>query len=374
MAITVGDICTLTSSDVRTQLDSTNGGDLAILVAFVERIQLDMLRTSNWTFLQSAAKKFITQPGITDYWVGATGTGPAGSVDTGLNITNLKRFNEDSVFNRSTFQQLTSSVHRPTDYGLSQADSASKTGQPNVWVENPDTPYLMQLFPAPDNKNTFQPFPVSPICKTSVAGALPNRVYYVNVTFGDALGNQSIAASGPTKIFVPANSVLVVQPPVPGFAASASGVAYDHYNVYAWSAGTNVSDGGNLGTLTLQNVAPIAIATPFTEPTSGLTTTGAAAPSSSTLAPLDGYVIEFKYWQARPVGLSQGSTLLIPDEYKDVIVAGTNWLAAQFLNKQDDATRWNAIYQTGLRTLVRDRNLSPTLDFMKPDSATLSPF
>lgn len=368
MAITVSQVCALTSQDIRSQLANT-GSDQNILVSFVERIQLDMLRTSNWTFLQSAAKQFITQPGVASYWIGATGQNPAGSVDTGLNLTNMKRVNEDSVFNRSTFQQLTRSLYKPLDDGLSQADGTSKSSQPLTWVENPDTPYLMQLYPAPDNKNGYQPAPTSPVCTTVVSGALDNRIYYVNVTLVDALGNESIAATNPSKIFVPAGSVLVVKPPVPGFAASASGVAYNQFNVYAWSAGADASNSSNLGTLTLQNLSPISGGN-FIEPDTGLTIDGVAAPSSSLIAPLDGYVIEFKYWAARPTGLTKDSVLLIPDDYKDVIVAGTNWAVSQFLNKQDDAQHWGGLYQSGVRTLVRDRNLSPTLDFMKPDPAT----
>jgi hypothetical protein len=201
-----------------------------------------------------------------------------------------------------------------------------------------------------------------------VSGTLPNRIYWVNVTLVDSLGNESTAAPNPTKIFVPANSVLVVNAPVPGITQSASGVQYNQYNVYAYNAGTTVTSSG-YGTLTKQTVTPVSITNTWTEPTSGLTTTGTSAPAANNLTPLDGYIIEFKYWQQRPAGLSAGSTLLIPDEYKDVIVAGTNWLASQFINKATDTQYWGGIYQNGLRTMIRDRNLSPKRDFIQPDTA-----
>jgi hypothetical protein len=367
MALQVSQITTLTSADIRSQL-ANSGTDQGILVSFVERIQLDMLRTSNWTFLLSAAKQFVTQTGVTDYWIGKAGTNPAGSVDTGLNITDLKRIDETSVFDRSNFTQLNKIDYKPESSNLNFGDNTSRTERPKAWVEDPSAPYLLRIFPAPNNQNGYRPVPEAPICTTTVSGALAARIYWVNVTFVDALGNESTAAPTPTKVFVPANSVLVVQAPVPGTAVSASGVAYNRYNVYAVSAGTNTSSSG-YGPLTLQNVSFNSTASPWQEPNTGLTTLGSQVPSNNAITPLDGYVIEFKYWQQRPVGLTAGSTLLIPDEYKDVVIAGTNMLAAQFLNKQSDLQYWSGLYQSGLRTMIRDRNLSPKTDFVKPDSA-----
>jgi len=367
MALTVSTITALTSQDIRSQL-ANSGTDQTILVSFVERVQLDMLRTSNWTFLLSAAQQFITQSGVTDYWIGATGTNPAGSVDTGLNITNLKRIDEDSVFDRSNFEQLDKIDFKPEGPGLNYRDNTSRTDLPKAWVEDASAPYLMRVFPAPNNQNGYQPVPESPICTTAVAGALPARIYWVNVTLVDSLNNESTAAPSPTKVFVPANSVLVVKPPVPGIVTSASGVQYNQYNVYAYNAGTSTLSTG-YGNLTLQNLSPISTGSSWTEPNTGLTLVGVTAPSTNKMTPLDGYIIEFKYWQQRPVGLTAGTTLLIPDEYKDVITAGTNWIAAQFLNKQSDVQMWGTIYQNGVRTMIRDRNLSPKRDFIKPDAA-----
>lgn len=368
MTLIASTITGLTSQDIRSQL-ANSGSDQSILMTFVERIQLDMLRTSNWTFLLSTNQQFITKQGITDYWIGATGTNPLGSYDTGLNLTDLKRIDEMSVFDRSNFTQLDRIDFKPNTPGLELRDSEMRSGNPKAWIEEPTAPYLMRIMPAPDNKNGYQPIPVSPVCSTvfaTLAGALANRVYWVNVTFVDTLGNESSAAPNPVKIFVPASNVLIVKLPVPGFATSASGITYDRFNVYAYGAGTNVASSG-YGNLTRQNVSPSAY--DWIEPNTGLTVIGVTAPTTNAVAPLDGYVIDFKYWQLRPSGLGPSSPLLIPDEYKDVLVAGTNWLASQFMNKQADIQYWGGVYQNGLRTMIRDRNLSPKTDFIKPDSA-----
>jgi hypothetical protein len=365
MSLLVSTITSLTSQDLRSQL-ANSGTDQAILVSFVERAQLDMLRTANWEFLVSGTQQFITKSGVTDYWIGATGTNPSGAVDTGLNISNLKRIDETSVFDRSNFTQLNKVVYKPNLVGLANPDSEERQGIPKAWVEDVANPYLFRIFPAPNNANTFQPVPETPICTTTVSGALVARIYWVNVTLVDSLGYESSAALNPVKIYVPANSVLVVQPPVPGIAASASGIAYNRFNVYAVSAGINVSSSG-YGNLTLQNVSPSTTA--WQEPNTGLTTNGVQAPTTNSITPLDGYVMEFKYWQSRPIGLTAGTTLMVPDEYKDVIVAGTNMVCAQFLAKQGDVEYWGAMYQSGLRAMVRDRNLSPKTDFIKPDGA-----
>jgi hypothetical protein len=360
MTLQVSSIVGITSQDIRSQL-GTSGTDLAILVSFVERIQLDMLRTSNWSFLTSNPQRFITQQGVTDYWIGATGSNPAGSVDTGLNLTDLKRLDEDSVFDRSNFNQLTKIVNPPDDPGYAYADGASRTAIPKAYTQDIDTnPYLLRLFPAPNNTNGYQPIPSPAICTTSVAGALANRIYYVTTTFVDSLGNESSPAPS-AKVFVPANSVLVVKPPQPGITTSASGVQYNQYKVYASTT---------LGSEVVQNGGTaISTGVSWTEPNGGLSTGTAAKPSANSLTPLDGYLIEFRYFKARPTGLASGTNLLIPDEYKDVITAGVNWLAFQFLNKQTDAQLWASVYQQGLRNLVRDRNLSPKIDFVRPDGA-----
>jgi hypothetical protein len=290
-------------------------------------------------------------------------------VDTGLNITDLKRIDEESVFDRSNFEQLDKIEFKPDTPGLAYRDNTSRSSTPKAWVEDTLTPYLFRLFPAPNNQNTYQPVPPSAIClNTASGGALPARIYWVNTTLVDTFGNESAAASLPTKVFVAAGKLLTVKLPVPGVTASASGAKYDRFNVYAFNAGTNTASSG-YGSLTLQTTVQSA---DWTEPTSGLTTVGVTAPTTNSVVPLDGYVIEFKYWQQRPTGLTAGATLLIPDEYKDVIVAGTNWLACAFLNKQADMQYWGSIYQNGVRTMIRDRNLSPKTDFMKPDSAATS--
>lgn len=358
MSLQVSQIASLVSQDLRSQLSNT-GTDQGVLVSFIERCQLDMLRTSNWTFLLSPTKQFITQLGQTNYWIGDSTKLPTGYVDTGLGLTDVKRLNEDSVMDRSNYTQLDRIISAPNDPGLQTPDNAARTSVPLAFTYDENFPYQIQIYPAASNANGYQPVPEPPICTTSVAGALANRFYFVTVTLVDSLGNESSVPSS-ARVFIPASSVLAVKPPVPGIVTTASGVKYDRYNVYAATAS---------GSEVLQNVSPVSIGSTWTEPTSGLVTNTQSKPSVNKLTTLDGYVIEFRYWTSRPTGLTAGATLIIPDEYKDVIVAGTNWMVAQFLNRQGDVAYWGGMYQTGLRTLIRDRNLSPKMDFVKPDSA-----
>src|ERR1041385_5751870 len=94
------DVINASSQDLRKQLQAS-GTDLDILLDYASRAQTKILRASRWPFLLSDAQLFITKMQVTDYWVGATGTGPAGSYDTGLNITDMYRIKDDTVMDRS---------------------------------------------------------------------------------------------------------------------------------------------------------------------------------------------------------------------------------------------------------------------------------
>lgn len=358
------DIIGTVSQDIRSVLGTT-GADATILLSFLDRIQLELMRTSNFRFLESAVQKFVTRYGQTDYWIGATGSNPAGVWDTGLNLTDVKSIKDDTVYDRSNLRKLmrVSPDSAPLIVGMENPDSTYKVEQPRAWMEDPDNANVLHIYPPANNANTaYLPVPVAPQCMTAVGGALANRIYWVVVTFVDSMGNES-TASGPTKVFVPANSLLKVRAPKPGIATGATGIQYNTYKVYAIQS-TAVSDPR---TECVQNSgAAISTASDWTESTSGLETGTATPPTSSSIEPVDGYVIEFRYMK-QPAALADvANSLQVPDEYKDVLIAGTNWLAFQFLKKQEEAQMWYQVYQNGIASIIRDQNKGPKIDFIRP--------
>lgn len=94
-----------------------------------------------------------------------------------------------------------------------------------------------------------------------------------------------------------------------------------------------------------------------------------AAPDTfELLPPPDGvYTIEFRYYKTRAAISTLATVLQVPDDYKDVVIAGVNWLACMFLKKFDEAGPWRQLFQDGKRQMVRDANLFPREDFIRPD-------
>lgn len=84
------------------------------------------------------------------------------------------------------------------------------------------------------------------------------------------------------------------------------------------------------------------------------------------------YTIEFRYFFAKPQLTQRTQALLIPDDYKDVVIAGVNWFANLYLREnKEDAMMWKAIYQEGIVGLHRDHNLFPRgQEFIAPDPAS----
>lgn len=364
---TAQDVVNQTSTDIRSVL-GTSGADATILMGFVSRTQLDMMRTVNWTFSESPVQRFITAYGQTGYWLGATGTNPAGTIDTGLNLSDLETIKENSVFDRSNYRKLNPLGDQPlADSSFATRDGQSVLSQPRLYVQNPDNAYILNLYPAPDNRNIYQPVPPPPAFTVTAGGALAARVYWVQTTFVDSLGNEG-TPSRATKVYVPASSLLTVVAPIPEIATGPTGIKYGQYKVYAIAGAS--SDATDPGSECVQNGGTaINTGVNWTEQNTGLATGTALAPTSSTLETLDGYVIEFRYWKSRKQIAALADFLQIPDEYFDVIVAGTNFLACQFLKKGDEAQMWLQIYQNGLRGMIRDKNKSPKVDFVRPDNA-----
>src|SRR6185312_11640779 len=362
---TVQDVINATSQDIRGVLGTT-GGDSNILIDYVNRISLKLLRQSNWKFLLSAPQRFMTRLGVTDYWVGASGSAPVGAFDTSLNLTDLRTVKPDTFYDRSNLRNFGQYDDAPLSWGFANRDNVSTLGPPRAFKVTLDNPNLISLYPAPDNQNSYQPLPDPPLCVTSSGGALSARTYFVKITIVDSNGGES-AASAETKVFVPAGSLLVVKSPAFSFTAVDSGIQYTGFKVYASTVSGNecLQNGGN----------SIAFNSDFTESTGGLSTGTTLAPTSSTIAPMGGYLIEFRYFKKRVQLSSAGQTIQIPDDFFDVVVAGVNHLAYVYLQKTDLAMFWKGTFQDGLKEMIRDKNLFPEAgsDFMRPDSSAVMP-
>lgn len=360
------------SREVRQTLSSLATPDSTILLDYVNRVSLEILRNARYTFLESAPLLFITQRGQTDYWLGVTGSAPSGTVDTGLNLTDLRTIKDGSVMDRSNFRPLGVTQEPPLSARIAYPDDTSRLGTPSQWRQSVDTPQVLNVYPAPDNQNIYQPQPSTPIVQTVAGGTLPNRVYYACCTLLDSLGNESTAPST-AAIFVPANFLLVVKSPFQEFAKSASGVQYNKWNVY-------VAQGPSLGDLqgtldststTRQSLTPIAIGTDFTEPISGLLTATPAPPTANSMESLEGYLIQFRYYRRRMPVTTGAQILQIPDDYFDVVVAGVTYKVFHYLFRPQEAQQWYSLYQNGLTQVIRDQNFNRGFEYIKPDASAI---
>ena len=356
---TAQDIISGTSQDLRSQLPTNS----PILLDYVDRIHKEIIRSSaRWDFMLASPQQFITEPGITDYWIAATGTNPQGSIDTGLNLTDVHRIKDDTVFDRSDYTPIYRVNVKPPNLTTFQTpDGQSRLLRPTNFSHETYSG-LLQIWPAPNNQNGYQPSPESPICTTVAGGALAARTYFVRYSLVDSAGLESDASAQATPIFIPANSLLKVKSPKFPGVNSARGIQYNQYKVYASiTSGSEVVQNGGTA---------ITSGTDFTESVGGLSTGTAAYPSVNNITKMDGYLIEFRYFKQRLKITSGATTLLVPDDYKDVLIAGVNWLGYQFLKLYSDSKMWLEVYQNGLREMVRDRNQFNNGDFLKPDAAT----
>lgn len=349
------------------------------LYDYINRVSYEILRTSRWTFLERGPVEFITQREQTDYWIGPSGQGPYTSVETNLNLTDLGIIKKNTVWDYTNNRVLQQVANAPLTNRLKFPDSLSRAGKPAVWRNDPDSPNVLNIYPGADNQNSYQPQPYAPIVTAVPGGSLPQRTYWVTTTYVDTYGYESIPSDTPTIYVIPANFLALVQPPSVGIPTDQRGVSYSSYNVYAGNAqapalpGPATDNFGNSNQLPLQTPSPLT-GVAWTEPTSGLVTGTAFAPQTNNVTPLDGYIIRFKYYADR-LPLTQCEQLLqIPDYYKDIVIAGVNFFAAQFLERTQPVQYWGAVYKDGLRQMIRDKNLFPqsTANYIGPDRATIA--
>jgi hypothetical protein len=340
-----------------------------VLLDYINRVQLQLLRVSRWKFLLSPPQRFITKLDRSDYWIGPVGSGPLDVVDTGLNISTLGPIKTDSVYDRSNFRQLKRTNEQILSQTFSYQDASSRKGPPRQFRVDSDTPCTFNLYPAPDNQNNFQPQPEAPALSSLAGGSLPSRIYFVRTTFVDSLGNES-SASDEARIFVPANNVLVVQPPQE-LPQAASGVLYNRFNIYIFHAGVTLGQIGS--THILSTIVPLPTTAAYQEPPTGFVNAGLAFPTANLVEPMGGYLIEFRFFQGNPQVTALSNILLIPSDYFDILVAGVNYFTAQFLKDESAQAYWQQEYQSGITGMIRDKNLFPKgPEYMSPDPSSQS--
>lgn len=369
----VTDIITAVNQDVRQQLSGGATADpgKSILIDFTNRIHKQMLRFSRWGFLLSDPVYFITDTGQSRYWLGTSGDVPPGLVDTGLELLDVDKIKKDSVVDISNLRALKWLSAAP--YGPNLIDSTGKgrPGLPATFIQNPNEPNILEIYPPPINQNAKQPTPQVPIVQTTPSGALAFRTYLIKVTYVDTMGGESTAPANGALRTIAANSVAVVKSPVLPFASTVSGVLYNRYNVYASTASIQNGIVTNEGQETLQNVAPITVGMDWQEPNTGLTTTGVSVPTKNTLQPIGAYLIKFQYYKSRIILRDVNDFLQIPEDYKDIVIQGVNALTYNLLGKKEEAGIANQLFQSGLTSMVADKNLFPEgVEFMRPDGGS----
>lgn len=339
----------------------TASGSTSVLIEYTNRIQQMILNRRRWDWMVSTPQKFITERGQTQYWIGATGSVSAGQVNTGLNLSDVRRVVQGSAISRTGFATLHAEEVPPIISGWQNEDSSYSEGPPHSYRNDEGSPNVISLYPAPDTGSTYELIPPAPNSTTAAGGALSARTYYIRTTFIDLEGNES-EPSNTARQFVEASKLITVKAPQPPINAGSAGVSYLRYNVYA-----STTEGSE----TLQNASPTATSTDWTEAASGLTTSGASVPTSSTLEPLRGYIIEFRYYKAHTALTAVADVLLIPNEHRHVVSSGVNWLASQYLGRSNAAGNpefWEARYQEGLAAMVQDQNPWPGgARYIKPD-------
>lgn len=374
----VSDIVNGVSQDVRNQLQAQIGtAGQPILIDYTNRISKQMLRFSRWTFLKSEPQYFLTQMGQSSYWVGPTGQGPAGVVDTGLNLGDVYQFKKDSVMDLSNQRALKWLYTSPQGPNLIDRTGAGRPGLPAVFSQSLNDPNILLLFPPPNNQNNTQPSPQVPITTTVASGALPARTYLIKYTLIDSLGGESTSTTTGCPIFVPVNRLAVMKSPATGYfgqlpdGSAQSGVQYNRYNVYAVQATLVNGIPTNEGTETLQNSVPISFGTDWTEPGTGLLTNGVSVPRVNTLQPVGAYIVKFEYYKNRVKLLNMNQSLQIPDDYTDIVIAGVTALAYKIMGRMQEASAQLSLFKDGLQQMIADKNLFPEgVEFIRPDAGS----
>jgi hypothetical protein len=119
-------------------------------------------------------------------------------------------------------------------------------------------------------------------------------------------------------------------------------------------------------------------ATIYSEPPSTAAVNG-QPPAYPSIQPLSAYVIQFRYYMTRAQVTSSNPTqvLQIPYAYKDIVIAGVNYLASMYIdiaaNREPSAKTllWKKDFDVGLAQIRRDLRVNyRKTDYIQPDVAT----
>lgn len=218
------------------------------LLNYLNRVNMRVLRESQWIFLKSPEQRFTTRRGVTKYWIN-NGKSPSDCVDTGLQISNLNSILPETVFDLTNNRQLLQNSESIQVFaGLHSLDGTFRESLPRSFRYNYDEPGIFHVLPPPQNGNLYQPVPLPCGLSTIQGGSLAVQNLYVHTTIVDSQGGESTVASDFSHIIVPKGFQLVVNPP-DLVGISGTDVDYSSYNVY-------ISTSPH-GPYTLQNASPI---------------------------------------------------------------------------------------------------------------------
>lgn len=245
--------------------------------------------------------------------------------------------------------------------------------------------YISATSGGPYFKQNISPIPIGSPWIEQVTGASPTPALTTYVPIANSVGelyNITVLDSG-------------------NLQATAANVAYNTFPIYV------VDPFGQVFNLTLTGAGPLqATMQPFAQissnillaspdgtawklsinsvgqlvatdegPASGYTLDAIQPPTDPTIAPLQGYVIGFRYQQVKIPITQVTQTLQIPDAYFDVVVAGVNYYASIYMRKGDDegfkASVWKKEFMDGLDQIRRDLRINyRNSDFIGPDAAS----
>ena len=97
-------------------------------------------------------------------------------------------------------------------------------------------------------------------------------------------------------------------------------------------------------------------------------------PATSSIQPLNAYIIQFRYYKIRNPIANPTDVLQIPYMYKDIVIAGVNYLANLYMNRNDSSEPsakvniWKRDFEQGLAQIRRDLRINyRKTDFIVPD-------